>query len=67
MGMDNVSEASSLHIVTSAELELPFGSKAKTATVVRQASFDGGPAHSQYHSVYRGVLTPSICGVDGRR
>jgi hypothetical protein len=66
MGMDNVSKASSLHIVKGAELELPFGSRAKMATVVRQASFDGGPAHSQHHSVYRGVLTPS-CGIGGTR
>jgi len=50
MGMGNVSEASTLHVVSKAELELPFGSRAKMATVVRQASFDGGPAHSQYHS-----------------
>jgi len=60
MGMDNVSEVSLLRIVTSAELALPFGSRAKMATVVRQASFNGGPAHSQYHSVYRGILTPSV-------
>jgi hypothetical protein len=66
MGMDNVSKASSLHIVKGAELELPFGSRAKMATVVRQASFDGGPAHSQHHPVYRGVLTPS-CGIGGTR
>jgi hypothetical protein len=31
MGMDNVSKASSLHIVKGAELELPFGSRAKMA------------------------------------
>ena len=67
MGMDNVSEALSLHIVTTAELELPFGSRAKMAMVVRQASFECEPAHSQYHSVYRGVLTPSICETDARR
>lgn len=60
MGMGNVSEVSLLRIVTNAELELPFGSRAKTAMVVRQASFNGGPAHSQNHSVYRGVLTPSV-------
>ena len=60
MGMGNVSEVSLLRIVTNAELELPFGSRAKMATVVRQASFNGGPAHSQYHPVYRGVLTPSV-------
>ncbi len=60
MGMDNTCEVSLLRIVKSAELELPFGSRAKTATVVRQASFNGGPAHSQNHSVYRGVLTPSV-------
>jgi hypothetical protein len=46
MGMDNVSKASSLRIVSEAELELPFGSRAKMATVVRQASLDGRPAHS---------------------
>ena len=67
MGMDNVSEALSLHIVTTAELELPFGSRAKMATGVRQASLNSEPAHSQYHPVYRGVLTPSICETDGRR
>jgi len=60
MGMGNVSEVSLLRIVTNAELELPFGSRAKMATVVRQASFNGEPAHSQYHLVYRGVLTPSV-------
>ncbi len=60
MGMDNISEVSLLRIVTSAELELPLGSRAKKAMVVRQASFNGGPAHSQNHSVYRGVLTPSV-------
>ena len=60
MGMDNVSEVSLLRIVTSAELELPFGSRAKMATVVRQASFSGEPAHLQHHPVYRGVLTPSV-------
>jgi hypothetical protein len=59
-GMDNASKASSLHIVMGAELELPFGSRAKMATVVRQASIDGGPAHSQHPPVYRGVLTPSV-------
>ena len=47
MGMDNISEVSLLRIVTSAELELPFGSRAKMAMVVRQASFDNGPAHSK--------------------
>ncbi len=46
MGMDNLGEVSLLRIVKSAELELPFGSRAKMATVVRQASFNGGPAHS---------------------
>jgi len=29
MGMDNVSKASSLRVVSKAELELPFGSRAK--------------------------------------
>jgi len=60
MGMDNVSKALLLRIVKAAELELPFGSRAKTATVVRQASLDGEPAHSQHHPVYRGVLTPFV-------
>ena len=61
MGMDKVSKALLLRIVSKAELELPFGSRAKTATVVRQASLDGRPAHSQHHPVYRGVLlTPSV-------
>jgi len=30
------------------------------ATVVRQASFSGEPAHLQHLPVYRGVLTPSV-------
>lgn len=60
MGMGNVSEVSLLRIVTNAELELPFGSRAKMAMVVRQASFNSEPAHSQHHPVYRGVLTPSV-------
>ena len=61
MGMGNVSEVSLLRIVTSAELELPFGSRAKKmATVVRQASFSGEPAHLQHHPVYRGALTPPV-------
>jgi hypothetical protein len=46
MGMDNVSKVSSLRIVKGAELELPYGSRAKKAKGVRQASIDGGPAHS---------------------
>jgi hypothetical protein len=60
MGMDNICEVSLLRIVKRAELELPFGSRAKMAMVVRQASFNGGPAYSQNHPVYRGVLTPSV-------
>ncbi len=43
--MGNVSEVLELHIVSKAELELPFGSKAKTAMVGRLVSIDGKPTY----------------------
>ena len=59
--MDNVSKVLVLHIVNVAGLESPFGPRAKMAMVGRSASIDGEPTHLKAHSVYRDVLTSSIC------
>jgi len=45
MGMDNVSEVLVLRIVTSAELERPFGSRAKTAQGTGSGDINGHPTH----------------------
>ena len=46
MGRDNVYEASVLRIVTSAELERPFGSRAKTAWGSGSVGINGLPTHA---------------------
>jgi hypothetical protein len=59
-GMGNDSEASRLRIVTSAELERPFGSRPKKGWGSGSVGFNGRPAHAWYPPVYRGTLTPSV-------
>ena len=59
--MDNVSKVLVLHIVTRAGLEPPFGPRAKMAMLGRSASLDGESTHLLSQSVYRDVLTQSIC------
>jgi hypothetical protein len=59
-GMGNGSEASRLRIVTSAELERPFGSRPKTGGGSGLVGFNGRPTHASYPPVYRGTLTPSV-------
>ena len=59
--MDNVSEVLVLRIVKAAGLEPPFGPRAKMALPGRSASIDGEPTHPLPWSVYRDVLTRSIC------
>ena len=61
IGMDNVSEVLVLRIVKGAGLEPPFGPGAKMAVLGRSASIDGEPTHLLTQSVYRDVLTRSIC------
>jgi len=61
IGMDNVSEVLELRIVKAAGLEPPFGPRAKMAVLGRSASIDGEPTHLLTQSVYRDVLTRSIC------
>ncbi len=65
IGMGNVSKVLELRIVNAAELEPPFGSRAKMALVGRSVSIDGEPTHPLFHPVYRDVLTRSICGACG--
>ena len=63
--MGNVSEVLVLHIVSKAELELPFGSRAKTALVGRLVSIDGKPTYPLSYPVYRDTLNRSMCGTCG--
>ncbi len=58
---DNVSKVLALRIVNKAGLESPFGPRAKMAILGRSASIDGEPTHLKTLSVYRDVLTRTIC------
>jgi hypothetical protein len=64
-GKGNVSEASVLRIVTSAELKRLKGSRPKMGGGAGSGDFNGRPTHVQSPSVYRGALTPFVgatCG-----
>lgn len=60
MGMDKRPEASPLRIVTRAELERPFGSRAKMAWEAGAGGINGFPPHVQPSPVYRGILSPHL-------
>ena len=60
MGMDKRPEASTLRIVTRAERERPFGSRAKMAGEAGAGGINGRPSHVQSSPVYRGILPPSV-------
>jgi hypothetical protein len=59
-GMDNVSEALAVRIVTSAELKRLKGSRPKQGRGPGAGDVKGRPTHVACSPVYRGVLTPSV-------
>jgi len=64
-GKGNVSEASALRIVTSAELKRLKGSRPKRGWGTGAGDVNGRPPHVQFPPVYRGALTPFVgatCG-----
>jgi hypothetical protein len=60
MGMDKRTEALTLRIVRRAELERPFGSRAKMAWEAGAGGINGFPPHVPSSPVYRGILPPSV-------
>jgi hypothetical protein len=59
-GMDNVSAALVLRIVTSAERKRLKGSRPKQGRGPGAGDFNGRPTHGTCPPAYRGVLTPSV-------
>jgi hypothetical protein len=59
-GKGNVSEASALRIVTSAELKRLSGSRPKRGGGTGLGDINGRPTHVQFPPVYRGALPPFV-------
>jgi len=59
-GKGNVSKASVLRIVTSAELKRLTGSRPKMGWGAGLGDVNGRPTHVQSPPVYRGALTPFV-------